>query len=189
MKKRGALIILSGPSGVGKSTVRQRLFTRPELNLKYSISMTTREPREGEKDGVDYFFVTPERFKEAIKNDELLEYAEFVGHYYGTPKAYVEKLRDEGYNVVLEIEVVGATQVMKKVKECVSIFLVPPSVDDLENRIRNRRSESSDVIEKRLNKARGEMALKDCYSYVVVNDDVESAERRIAEIVRKIQGK
>ncbi|MDD2434532.1 MAG: guanylate kinase [Bacilli bacterium] len=189
MKKKGKLIIFSGPSGVGKSTVRQEVFKHPELNLKYSISMTTRAPREGEVNGVDYFFVTPAEFKKAIQNGELLEYAEFVGNYYGTPKAYVEKLLNQGYNVVLEIEVVGATQVMQAMDDYISIFLVPPTIEELENRIRNRRSEPEEIIQKRLNKAKVEMDLKNNYHFVVINTSIEQAEKEIVEIIKKAQEK
>ena len=123
---KGLLIVLSGPSGVGKGTVRKQVFKNTDLNLAYSISMTTRKPREGEVDGQDYFFVSEERFLEAIENDELLEHARFVGNYYGTPKAYVEKLREEGKNVFLEIEVEGAKKVLEDYKDdkgVLSIFL------------------------------------------------------------------
>ena len=106
--KKGLLIVFSGPSGVGKGTILSRIINDEDLNLAYSVSMTTRSPREGEVDGVNYFFVTRERFQQAIANDELLEYAQFVGNYYGTPMAYVEKMREEGKNVILEIEVQGA---------------------------------------------------------------------------------
>lgn len=131
--KRGLLIILSGPSGVGKGTVREQLFKEESLNLAYSISMTTRYKRPGEKEGIDYFFVDVDTFKKKIEQGELLEYAQFVGNYYGTPKAYVDQLLDEGKNVVLEIEVQGALQVMKKVPDALTIFLVPPSMEELEN--------------------------------------------------------
>ena len=138
--KRGLLIILSGPSGVGKGTVREQLFKEESLNLAYSISMTTRYKRPGEREGIDYFFVDVDTFKKKIEQGELLEYAQFVGNYYGTPKAYVDQLLDEGKNVVLEIEVQGALQVMKKVPDALTIFLVPPSMEELEKRIRGRRS-------------------------------------------------
>ena len=131
--KRGLLIILSGPSGVGKGTVREQLFKEESLNLAYSISMTTRYKRPGEREGIDYFFVDVDTFKKKIEQGELLEYAQFVGNYYGTPKAYVDQLLDEGKNVVLEIEVQGALQVMKKVPDALTIFLVPPSMEELEN--------------------------------------------------------
>lgn len=182
--KRGLLIILSGPSGVGKGTVREELFKDESLNLAYSISMTTRKPRPTEKDGVDYFFVEENDFNEKIEQGELLEYARFVGNYYGTPKFYVEQLLNEGKNVVLEIEVQGALQVMKKCPDALTIFLVPPSFEELERRIRGRRTEAEEVVKERLDKARKEIATKDEYKYVVENDDVFAAKDKIAEIIK-----
>ena len=185
--KRGLLIILSGPSGVGKGTVREQLFKEESLNLAYSISMTTRYKRPGEKEGIDYFFVDVDTFKKKIEQGELLEYAQFVGNYYGTPKAYVDQLLDEGKNVVLEIEVQGALQVMKKVPDALTIFLVPPSMEELEKRIRGRRTEAEDVIKERLDKARKEIQTKDEYKYVVENDDVHLAKDKIAKIIKEHQ--
>ena len=182
--KKGKLIILSGPSGVGKSTVRMELFKKEDLNLKYSISMTTREPRNGEQDGIDYFFVSQDRFKEAIRDGELLEYAEFVNNFYGTPKSYVNHLLDKGYNVVLEIEVEGAKQVMVKCPEAISVFIIPPSFEALENRIRGRRSESEDTIQLRLQKARYELLLTKNYKHVITNESIEKTAEKIAEIIR-----
>lgn len=181
--KKGLLIILSGPSGVGKGTVRQELFKDESLNLAYSISMTTRKPRPTETEGVDYFFVSEKEFEEKIHNDELLEYARFVGNYYGTPQFYVDKLLDEGKNVVLEIEVQGALQVMAKRPDALTIFLVPPSFEELERRIRGRRTEAEEVVRERLDKARKEIATKDEYKYVVENDDVIEAKQKIAKII------
>ncbi len=189
MAKRGQLIIFSGPSGVGKGTVRKEVFKHPELNLKYSVSMTTRAPREKEVEGVDYFFVSEERFKQAIANNELLEYAKFVGHYYGTPKAYVETLLQEGYNVMLEIEVDGANQIMKNVKDYIAIFLVPPSLQELECRIRHRHTEKEEVLQERLNKAKQEIGLTRHYEYVVLNDDVKRAEQEVVQIIKRCQQK
>ena len=184
--KKGLLIILSGPSGVGKGTVREELFKDETLNLAYSISMTTRKPRPNEREGKDYFFVEEDDFKDKIQKGELLEYAQFVGNYYGTPKFYVEQLLDEGKNVVLEIEVQGALQVMEKCPQALTIFLVPPSFEELERRIRGRRTETEDVVKQRLDKARKELATKDEYKYVVENDDVIKAKNRIAEIIKEM---
>lgn len=184
-KKRGMLIIFSGPSGVGKGTVRDLFVDDESLNLAFSISMTTREKRPGEQEGVDYYFVKRETFENAIENDELLEYAEFVGNYYGTPLAEVNRLRDEGKNVLLEIEVQGALQVIDKVPDALSIFLVPPNMEELKRRIINRRTESEDVINERLSKATKEMALMNQYRYVICNDDPEFAADMVSLIIRR----
>ncbi|WP_041139134.1 guanylate kinase [Beduini massiliensis] len=181
---KGKLIILSGPSGVGKGTVRASLFEDESLNLAYSISMTTRLPRVGERDGIDYFFVSQEEFQRKIDEDGFLEYAQFVGNCYGTPKDYVDQLLNDGKNVVLEIEVQGALQVMKKCPEALTIFLVPPSMDELEKRIRGRRTEEEDIVRQRLDKAKREIATQNEYKYVVCNDDVEEAKNKIAEIIK-----
>lgn len=184
-KKRGMLIIFSGPSGVGKGTVRDLFVDDESLNLAFSISMTTRKKRPGEEDGVDYYFVEKEAFEKAIENDELLEYAEFVGNYYGTPLAEVNRLRDEGKNVLLEIEVQGALQVIDKVPDALSIFLVPPNMEELKRRIINRRTESEAVINERLSKATKEMALMNQYRYVICNDDPEFAAEMVSLIIRR----
>lgn len=185
--KKGLLIILSGPSGVGKGTVRKIVMRDKSLNLAYSISMTTREPRAKEKDGVDYFFVSNEVFEENVANGNLLEHAEFVGNKYGTPSDYVEKLRNEGKNVILEIEVNGAKQVLTKIdkKDRVTIFLLPPSIEELESRIRHRRSETEDIIQARLEKAKREMSEQNKHDYVVVNDTVNRAASAIKSIIRR----
>ena len=180
----GLLIILSGPSGVGKGTVRQELFKDDSLNLYYSISMTTRKPRPNEVDGVDYFFVEEKDFLNKVAIEELLEHALFVGNYYGTPKFYVDQLLNEGKNVLLEIEVQGALQVMEKCPNALTIFLVPPSFEELERRIRGRRTEEEAVVRERLEKARKELATKDEYKYVVVNDTVKSATEHISKIIK-----
>lgn len=180
----GKLIILSGPSGVGKGTVREKLFEDESLQLAYSISMTTRSPRPNEKDGIDYFFVSKETFETMIAEEKLLEWAEFVGNYYGTPKEYVDKLLREGKNVLLEIEVQGALQVMKQRPDALTIFLVPPSMEELERRIRGRRTEEESVVKQRLLKAASEIETKDHYDHVVVNDDVIAAKDKIASIIK-----
>lgn len=185
--KKGLLIVLSGPSGVGKGTVRKQVFKDESLNLAYSISMTTRSPRAGEVDGKDYFFVSKDEFEKALANNELLEHAQFVGNYYGTPKAYVEKLRNEGKNVFLEIEVEGAKQVLSQYKDddnVLSIFLLPPSLHELEKRIRGRRSEPEDIIQERLGKAKREMGLKKNYQFNFVNDSVDSASKQIIRVIK-----
>ena len=185
--KRGLLIIMSGPSGVGKGTVRKEIMKDDSLNLFYSVSMTTRKMREGEEDGKDYYFVSKEEFQRNIDNGNLLEWAEFVGNRYGTPKDKVDAMRDAGKNVFLEIEVNGTTQVLEKVKDegVISIFLVPPSLEELEARIRGRGTETEEVIKSRMEKAARELPLKDLYKYVVVNDTIEQASNDIREIILK----
>lgn len=183
--KKGLLIILSGPSGVGKGTIRKKIFQNESLNLVYSISMTTRQPRKKEIPNVDYFFVSKEEFEKSIANDNFLEYCQFVGNYYGTPKDKIEKWREQGKNVFLEIEINGASQVMSKMKgdDIISIFLIPPSFEALEERIRRRKTESEEVIQERLAKARREMNKFNGYDYVVVNDDVNRAANEIMSII------
>lgn len=183
MKERGLLIVLSGPSGVGKGTVRKALFSQPDIQLQYSISVTTRQPREGEVDGVDYFFKTREQFEHMIRNNELLEWAEYVGNYYGTPIEYVEKTLQEGKDVFLEIEVQGAMQVRKVFPEALFIFLAPPSLGELRKRIETRGTESEELIRDRLKAAKEELEMMDAYDYVVENDKVELACERIKAIV------
>ena len=184
---KGLLIVLSGPSGVGKGTVRKILMEDKSLNLAYSISMTTRKPRIGEVDGQDYFFVDQETFDKAVEQDELLEHACFVNNSYGTPKAYVEKLRNEGKNVLLEIETNGARSVMEKYKDddlFISIFLLPPSLEELEKRIRGRRTEEEEIVQERLSKAKGEISLQNLYDYRVQNITPEQAASEISNIIK-----
>lgn len=185
--KSGLLIILSGPSGVGKGTIRKRIMQDPSLNLIYSVSMTTRSMRPGEVNGKDYFFVNQETFQEAINNNQLLEWAEFVGNRYGTPKAEIQKLRQAGKNVLLEIEINGAKQVIAKATGpgLVTIFLMPPSFEALEARIRKRKTESELIIQERLAKAKREMNLHHDYQYLVVNDDVEKTSQQIIDIIKE----
>lgn len=179
---KGLLIVISGPSGVGKGTVIKEFIDDPKLNLSYSVSMTTREKREGEVDGVNYYFVTKEEFQKAIENGELLEWAEFVGNFYGTPLKAVNKLREEGKNVILEIEVEGCRQVREKCPDALSIYIIPPSMEELERRIRGRKTEPEEVVQQRLEKAAKEMETISEYKYVVCNDDVKLA----ADIIRVI---
>ena len=190
--KKGLLIIMSGPSGVGKGTIRRKVMEDSSLNLAYSVSMTTRAPRSREVNGSDYFFVSKEEFEKNLKAGNFLEHAEFVGNYYGTPKDYVEKLRQKGKNVLLEIEVEGAKQVLEKMRgnDVFSIFLIPPSYEDHEKRIRGRSSEAESIIQERLQKARREMGLKYNYHFIVLNDDVDRASDEIKNIIRsKINAK
>ncbi|MGM0873613.1 MAG: guanylate kinase [Bacillota bacterium] len=183
MKERGLLIVLSGPSGVGKGTVRKELFSQEDTAFEYSISMTTRKPREGEVDGVDYFFKSREDFEELISQNKLLEWAEYVGNYYGTPVDYVEKTLSEGKDVFLEIEVQGAIQVRNTFPEGLFIFLSPPSLNELKNRIVTRGTESEELINNRMKVAKEEIVMMDAYDYVVENDSVHLACERIKAIV------
>ena len=180
---RGKTFIISGPSGVGKSTVLKSLLGNRE-DIYFSVSATTRSPREGEVNGVHYHFIDADTFREWIAKDEFLEYAEYVGNFYGTPKTYVERLLNEGKNVLLEIEVNGAQQVVEKIPDAITIFLMPPSLDELERRIRGRRTESEEIVQERLAKAAREMKLQDRYKHVVFNDDLETASLEIAKIIR-----
>ncbi|QKN78827.1 guanylate kinase [Bacillus pumilus] len=183
MKERGLLIVLSGPSGVGKGTVRQAIFSQEDTKFEYSISVTTRKPREGERNGVDYFFKSREEFEHMIENKKLLEWAEYVGNYYGTPVDYVEQTLSEGKDVFLEIEVQGALQVREAFPEGLFIFLAPPSLSELQNRIITRGTESEELIRNRMAAAKEEIEMMDAYDYVVENDDVELACERIKAIV------
>ncbi|MBZ5749816.1 MULTISPECIES: guanylate kinase [Metabacillus] len=183
MKERGLLIVLSGPSGVGKGTVRKELFSQEDTAFEYSISMTTRKPREGEVDGVDYFFRSREDFEELISQNKLLEWAEYVGNYYGTPVDYVEKTLSEGKDVFLEIEVQGALQVRSAFPEGLLIFLSPPSLNELKNRIVTRGTETEELINNRMKVAKEEIVMMDAYDYVVENDNVLLACDRIKAIV------
>lgn len=184
MTKRGLLIVLSGPSGVGKGTVRAAIFSKGEQKFVYSISATTRLPRTGETDGVDYFFKTREEFEQMIQNKQLLEYAEYVGNYYGTPLEYVENTLATGKDVFLEIDVQGAIQVRELMPDGVFIFLTPPDLNELESRIVNRGTDSDEVIAKRMKTAREELELMKYYDYSVVNDTVDSAVQKIEAIIQ-----
>ena len=152
--KKGLLVVFSGPSGVGKGTVRKKFFEKIGEKLYYSISMTTRNMRDGEIDGVDYHFVSKEKFLNEIENDNVLEYNEYVGNFYGTPKDVVFDKINNGIDVVLEIEVNGAKMIKEKVPNCVSIFIAPPTFETLKQRLIGRNTESEDIIEKRLKNTR-----------------------------------
>lgn len=184
LNDKGLLIVISGPSGVGKGTVRSALFEMEGHDLVYSISMTTRKPRKGEVHGREYYFVSEEEFKKYIEEGKMLEYAEFVGNYYGTPLDSVQDLLDQGKEVVLEIDVQGATQVREKMKDAVFIFIAPPSYDELLQRLVNRGTESREVIDARIEKAKREIDLAYMYDYIVVNDTVENAADKIVAIIR-----
>ena len=181
--KKGHLIIVSGPSGVGKGTVINELMKQEELNLRYSVSCTTRQPRQGEIDGVHYYFVSHEKFDEMIAQNAFLEYAKFVENSYGTPKAKVEEQVEAGLNVLLEIEMKGAIQVIEQCPEAISIFILPPSIEELEKRLRGRQTDTEKVIVKRLAQAHDDLAMKNHYQYHVVNDTVENTVNEIKEII------
>lgn len=183
-KKRGILVLYTGSSGVGKGTIMAELMKK-DPSIRLSVSNTTRDPREGEIDGVHYNFVTKEQFEELINNDGYLEYAKYCDNYYGTPKKQVEDLLDEGYNVFLEIEVQGGLQIMEKYPDVLSIFILPPSMDVLENRLRGRGTEKEEVIQKRLAEAKNEITFKDKYKYRVVNGELETAVEEILDILHK----
>lgn len=185
MSNQGTLLVVSGFSGAGKGTVVNAIMNTYD-DYALSVSATTRKPREGEIDGVSYFFKTTEEFKSMIDNNELLEYANYVGNYYGTPKSYVEnKLRD-GYNVILEIESVGAFNVKKIFPEAVLTFIIPPSADELERRLRGRGTEEDAVIKARLAKACTEAEGVENYDYIVVNDNVSDCVAKINDIAHKV---
>ena len=185
--KKGLLIILSGPSGVGKGTVRKYIMKHHSFPMVFSISMTTRAPRATETNGVEYYFVSKEEFQKNIDEDNFLEWAEFVGNRYGTPKSKVEELRNQGKNVLLEIEINGAEQVLKKVKDerVVSFFLKPPSLKQLEDRIRKRKTESEEMIQKRLAKGRSELEKAVNYDFVIVNDRIKRSGDEIVSIIEQ----
>ena len=184
--KKGLLIVYSGPSGVGKGTILKELLPIKSLKLCFSVSMTTRKARPGEKDGVDYFFVSKKRFEEAIKNNELIEHATYVGNYYGTPKSFIEEKRNKGYNIILDIETRGAKQIIKKYKnDVLSIYIVPPSIKELRRRLYERGTESKEVINKRIEKTRRQLKDTSIFDYTVINDDLKRATKEIKEIIKK----
>ena len=174
MREKGILIVVSGFSGSGKGTMMKELVSNYE-GYALSISATTRKPREGEEDGREYFFKTEEEFKKMISEDAFLEHACYVGNYYGTPKAYVEKMLNEGKNVLLEIESQGALNIKKQMPDAALIFILPPSAEELKRRLIGRGTESMDVIEARLNRAKEEAEGIENYDYVIVNDKLDES--------------
>lgn len=181
-KKRGELIVLSGPSGVGKSTVIAELLGH-RRDIHFSVSFTTRKPRVGEADGVNYHFVAREEFERMIRDDELLEYAEYVGNYYGTSLKVIQEKLECGIDVLLDIEVQGAAKVREKCPEAVLIFIIPPSLEELSRRLHKRNTDAEDVIDLRLQKAREECRESVHYDYLVVNDNVIAAAEEIQAIL------
>lgn len=180
--RKGLLILISGPSGTGKGTVCD-LLRKNHPEISYSISATTRQPRPGEQDGVNYYFYDKEKFRQMIDAGELLEWAEVYGNYYGTPKQKVLDRLDAGEDILLEIDTQGALNVMKAVPEGLFIFLLPPSLEELANRLKGRGTETEESLQRRLGAAVDEIKIAHNYRYVVVNDKVEAAEKAIAGII------
>jgi len=182
MNNKGKLFVISGSSGVGKGTLLKMLLNK-HPNLKLSISATTRNPRPGEIDGVNYFFTEKEDFLVAVKNNEFLEWAEFNGNYYGTKQAWVEKTLNNGENLILEIETKGAMQIKEKLPEAITIFILPPSFEELEHRLRGRNTEDEEAIQNRLHEVRREIECSKKYDYKIVNDDLEKALKDLESII------
>jgi guanylate kinase len=183
-RKCGKLFIISAPSGTGKSTVIKRIM-EIRKDLYFSISATTRPPRSGEEYGSSYLFVSHEEFEERIKKNDFLEHAEYVGNYYGTPKKPVMDQLMRGNDIILDIDVVGCRQVKKAMPEAITIFIIPPSLEELEIRLRTRNTDTEEKILKRLERAKTELAEKDTYDYVVINDKIDKAAQEIIEIMER----
>ena len=182
MKQKGLLVVISGPAGTGQGTVVRELLKNN--GAKLSVSATTRQPRTGEENGVHYHFLTREQFEKMIAEDGFLEYAEYCGNYYGSPKKQAEQWMSEGNDVILEIEVQGCRKIKDRNPDCVSIFIMPPSMEELEKRLRGRGTETEEVILKRLERAKEEMALSENYDYVIVNDTVAGCAAEIEAVLR-----
>lgn len=183
MFREGLLVVLSGPSGAGKGTVL-KLLREVDANIKLSVSATTRYPREGEVDGQNYFFKSVDEFKDMIENDELVEWVEYCGNYYGTPKKHIKDSIVSGFDIILEIEVEGAANIKSRYPDCVSIFVLPPSFAELEKRIKGRGTEKDEDIFRRLGKAKKELTCADKYDYIVINDKAEDAAAQIRSIIQ-----
>ena len=182
LKGKGMLVVLSGPSGSGKDTVLEKL-KESDFSFDKTISATTRDMRDGEKDGVDYYFIDKNTFEEKIKNQEFLEYTVYNDNYYGTPKSEVERHIDKGGCILLKIEVEGAGNIRKAMPESLSIFIIPPSMEELERRLRGRGTETEDSFRKRFEAAKDELSRANEYDYVVINDDVDLCARQISQIL------
>ncbi len=183
MTKKTKLIIFTGPSGFGKGTMLKEFFNQnKDAKIVYSVSNTTRAPRTGEIDGVHYFFISKEKFEDLIKNDSFLEWASYSGNYYGTNKSFVEDNLANGKSVLLEIELQGALQVMKKCPEALTIFIAPPDFKELKRRLKGRHTEDDETIKKRLEAAKAELKNKDKFKYIIENDTIESAVKKLEDI-------
>lgn len=181
-QKRGVLFVYSGPSGVGKGTLKEKLIEEFGDQLAFSVSATTREIRPGEKHGRDYFFISRQEFESRIENNNFLEYAEYSGNLYGTPREYVESMLASGKHVLLEIEVQGANQVMERAPDCASIFILPPDLEELERRLRGRGTESEESVRMRIDKARWEVTQAPRYTHRIVNADVDEAYAQLRDV-------
>ena len=181
---KGLIVVVSGPSGVGKGTVLKQVFEK-DNNLVYSVSSTTRSPREGEVNGVHYNFLTTEQFENNIKDGKMLEYAKYCDNYYGTSIEYVDSVIESGKDVVLEIDVQGAVQIMEKRPEAVTIFILPPSIDVLHSRLTGRGTETKEVIDNRIEQAHFELSYADKYQYKVVNAELDDAVNEVIDILNK----
>ena len=183
LEKKGILIVVSGFSGAGKGTLMKELLKKYPDDYALSISATSRKPREGEQEGVEYFFKTREEFEKMIEGEELVEYAQYVGNYYGTPKAYVEEQLEAGKDVILEIEIQGALKIKEKFPQTVLMFVTPPSAEELKNRLVGRGTEDMDTIERRLSRAVEEAEGIEAYDYLVVNDILELCVEEMHQII------
>ncbi len=182
MQQRGLLVVISGPSGTGKGTVCKKLLSERE-SVRYSVSATTRKPRQGEVEGQNYFFVSESQFLDMLEKDALIEWDKYCDNYYGTPKAFVDECLDKGTDVILEITVEGALEIKQKYPECVLVFIVPPSLEELRRRIESRATECCDVIEKRLEQAANELKYVSKYDYLILNDSVDAAVLNIEKVL------
>ncbi|MHB8066110.1 MAG: guanylate kinase [Ruminiclostridium sp.] len=182
MKQKGLLVVVSGPSGTGKGTVCQKLLSQRD-NIRYSVSATTRKPREGEVEGKNYFFVSESKFLDMLDNNALIEWDKYCDNYYGTPKAYVDSCLEDGLDIILEITVEGALEIKQKYPQCILIFILPPSFGELRRRIESRATECYDIIEKRLEQASNELKHVTKYDYLILNDSVDNAVLNIEKVL------
>lgn len=182
VKRSGFLLVLSGPSGAGKNTVLNATM-QLRNDLVYSVSATSRPRRPHEQDGVDYFFLTPEEFERRIRTNEFLEWAEYCGYRYGTPRSFVEKSLQDGYVVVMDVDIQGARQIKERMPNAIFVFLLPPTLDELESRLRGRRTDSDDAISRRLQAANDELRAGVDYDYAIVNNKVEDAAAQLSAII------